>query len=190
MDSRRNSQARLLAGLQVGILGGLATVAWFVTVSLLSFGAPWTLMNLFSASVRHSPWTFQFGFQTIVGMASHLFACGAFGILLGWILPRPSAMARFSIPGAVFSVILSLLLYEFFWMRHIPRLREYVAPGPMLVVHLLFGACVARFPAYFLQLAPPMPEPREIPRPQPPDPLGINPPAPEPEPPMADGTTP
>lgn len=155
MDARRNSIARLLAGLQVGILGGLATLLWFMVLSQVHFRAPWTLLNLFAAHYRGgASWGYSFSWSTLVGAALHLFACGCFGIFIGWVLPRPQAGTRFSVAGAAFGAILSLMVYEFFWRRQVPRLGAFTAPGAILVIHLLIGLCFALFPRYYLKLMP------------------------------------
>ncbi len=156
MDERRNLPARLLAGLQMGIVGGLATLIWFVSVSQFHFRAPWTLINLFSASFRGNPsWGYGFSFATVFGVAMHLFACGLLGMLIGWVLPRPSSGSRISITGAAFGTILSLMVYEFFWRRHVPRLSVFTHPASILMVHFLMGACFSQFPRYFLPLIRP-----------------------------------
>lgn len=162
MDARRNLPARLLAGLQMGIAGGLATLIWFASVSEFHFRAPWTLINLFSASFRGNPaWGYGFSFATVFGVALHLFACGSLGMLIGWMLPRPSAGSRISLTGAAFGAIVSLMVYEFFWRRQVPRLNTFTHPGVILVVHLLIGACFSQFPRYFLRLAPAEAAPQE-----------------------------
>ncbi len=154
MDARRNLSARLLAGLQMGIVGGLATLLWFISVSQFHFRAPWTLINLFSASFRGNPaWGFGFSWSTVVGVALHLFACGSIGMFIGWVLPRPGPNSRISLTGAAFGAIVSLMIYEFFWRRQVPRLNTFIHPGVILMVHLLIGACFSRFPSFFLPLS-------------------------------------
>lgn len=158
MDSRRNLLARLLAGLQVGILGGLATIAWFLALSKWYFSGPWTLLNLFSILLRRgAPWTHTLSAATMTGAALHIFACGMMGMFVGWVLPRPAVRSRTSLAGVTFGMVLSLMIYEFFWKRHLPRLTDQVAPGAILVVHLIIGACIGLFPRFYLQLAPGMP---------------------------------
>lgn len=160
MDARRNLLARLMAGLQVGILGGLVTLVWFAVLSQLQFRAPWTLLNLFGSTLGGNPhWGFGLSWATLTGAALHLFACGAFGMLIGWLLPRPSEGSRYSVAGAAFGALLSLMVYEFFWRRQFPRLNTFVASGGILLVHLIMGAAFSNFPRFFLRLAEPDPTP-------------------------------
>ncbi len=159
MGARRNSLPRLLAGLQVGILGGLATIVWFLILSTLYFRAPWSLINLFSASLRDSAsWGHDFAKLTFTGLAAHVFACGLVGIVVGWLVPRPLQNARISFAALVFGIVISLMVYEFFWRRFVPLLSEYIPATNILMVHLLIGLSLAQFPRFFRRLTPP-PEP-------------------------------
>lgn len=160
MDLRRNLLPRLLAGLEVGILGGLAILVWFFVLSYWNFREPWALLNLFSASLRNSgTWVYGFASSTWTGMAAHLFVCGSLGIFIGWVLPRPTAGTKVSLSGLAFGVIVSLLVYEFVWRKYVPSLGEYVAPAAGIVVHLIFGMCLAQFPRFYLELGEPEAEP-------------------------------
>lgn len=164
MDGRRNLLARLLAGLQAGILGGLVTVIWFMVLSVWSLRSPWALVNLFAASAWHAPsWSANFGIATFTGIALHLAACGFFGMFIGWALPKPPAPSHMSLAGFTFGAILSLMLYEFFWRRLVPSLGAYTTPGAIVTVHLLFGVCVGQFPRFYLKLEPPTGEVLEFP---------------------------
>jgi hypothetical protein len=159
MDQRRNLLARMLAGLQVGILGGLATIAWLLALSEWYFSGPWALLNLFAILIRRgAPWTNSFSFGTLAGGAMHLFACGVLGMFVGWVLPRPNARSRRSLAGAAFGAVLSLMVYEFFWRRHLPRLNDHISPFAILVIHAILGVCIGMFPRFYLQLAPGMPQ--------------------------------
>lgn len=164
MLSRLDSLPRLLAGLQVGILGGLVILGWFVVLSSWYFRTPWALVNLFSASIRDSAtWSYAFARTTWTGMAAHLFACGVLGMFIGWVLPRPHAGLRISLAGLAFGVVLSLMVYEFFWRRYVPLLNTYVPAVAILIVHLLFGLSLAQFPRFYSRLAdePPPSAPEE-----------------------------
>lgn len=163
MDPRRNLLARLLAGLQVGILSGLVTIAWFLALSKWYLSGPWTLLNLFSLMVRRgASWTTGFSMATIAGASLHLFACGVMGVFLGWILPRPRVANRLSHTGILFGIILSLMMYEFFWKRQLPPLEDHVGPGVILVAHLIVGLSAGLFPYFYLSLMPPVAEPEPV----------------------------
>lgn len=153
MDLRRNTLPRLLAGLQVGILGGLSIFLWFLLLSYWGFRSPWGLLNLIAASLRnHATWGLAFTYSTWTGLAAHLFVCGSLGMAVGWILPRPLPQVRISLSGFVFGIVLSLMAYELFWQRYVPLLAEYIRPAASLVSHLLFGLSLAQFPKFYHQL--------------------------------------
>jgi cytochrome b561 len=158
MGARRNSLPRLLAGLQVGILGGLVSIVWFLILSTLYFRAPWSLINLFSASLRDSAtWGHGFSKLTFTGLAAHIFACGLVGMLVGWLVPRPLGNARISFAALVFGIVISLMVYEFLWRRLVPLLSEYIPATSVLMVHLLIGLSLAQFPKFICRLSPPAP---------------------------------
>jgi hypothetical protein len=155
MESRRNLLARLLAGLQVGMLGGLGILAWLIVLSYWYFRAPWALMNLFAASLQNTVyWGRYFSFFTLTGIAAHLFICGVLGVFIGWVLPRPRAETTISFAGLMFGIIISLVAYELLWRRYVPGLSEHLAPAALLITHLIFGMSLAQFPRYYLPMAP------------------------------------
>lgn len=166
MSGVRTSAPRLLAGLQAGILASLAVTAWFLLLSAVSLRAPWALLNLLAASLRnHATWKYGFSATTWTGIAAQVFAGGLLGMFLGWILPRPGRQAAISITGFVFGSVLSLLVYQFFWLRFAPGLQDYVGPAAAWMAHFLFGAGVAQFPRFYLRLEdaePRLPAPPEI----------------------------
>jgi hypothetical protein len=179
MEPRRNLLPRLLAGLQVGILGGLGTLAWLIILSYWNLRGPWALVNLFSYATRGGHvWDFPFSMATLIGISAHLFSCGVLGMFIGWVLPRPQGPPRPSMTGLIFGVVISLMTYEFFWRRQVPALGQYIAPASLLIAHLIFGMSLAQFPRFYLRLE------RADSHPQEPQPQEPQPPQPLPEPPL------
>lgn len=158
MEFRRHALPRLLAGLQIGMLGGLLILAWFVAISGIYFGSPWALINLFAMLAGQGQWTVSLSLSTGIGAAIHLLSCSFLGILIAWVLPRPDPGDRTSIAGMAFGVIVSLLVYEFLWRRMLPALAGTIAPLPIFIAHGLFGASLAQFPRFFLPLVTDPPE--------------------------------
>jgi hypothetical protein len=155
MESRRHLAPRLLAGLQVGILGGLGTLVWLVILSSWSLQGPWTLVNLLAYATHASTnWEYRFSMASVVGMAAHFFTCGSLGLFCGWLLPRPRGRTRISITALIFGVLLSLMTYQLLWVRIAPALGQYIAPVSVWVAHVMFGASLAQFPRFYLRLAP------------------------------------
>ncbi len=155
MESRRHLAPRLLAGLQVGILGGLGTLVWLIILSAWNLQGPWTLVNLLAYATRAAAnWEYRFSMASVVGIAAHLFTCGLLGIFCGWVLPLPRALARVSLTGLIFGMLLSVLTYHMFWVRVAPALEMYIAPASVWVAHSMFGLSLAQFPRYYARLAP------------------------------------
>ncbi|MCS7023843.1 MAG: hypothetical protein NZV14_03495 [Bryobacteraceae bacterium] len=150
MNPRRNLLPRLLAGLEAGILGGLLILLWFLLLSYLGFRSPWGLFNLIASSLQQrATWGLALSSSTWTGLAAHTFACGCLGMFLGWVIPKPSTGRRLSLTAFVFGVIVSLMVYEFFWMRYVPLLGDYVRPLAAAISHLLFGLALAQFPKFY-----------------------------------------
>jgi hypothetical protein len=155
MESRRHLAPRLLAGLQVGMLGGLGTLVWLVILSAWNLQGPWTLVNLLAYATRAAVnWEYRFSMASVIGIAAHLFTCGSLGIFCGWLLPRPHGAARVSITALIFGVLLSLLTYQLFWVRVAPPLSMYIAPAAVWIAHVMFGLSLAQFPRFYIRLAP------------------------------------
>ncbi|MFN7933266.1 MAG: hypothetical protein U0R19_08065 [Bryobacteraceae bacterium] len=155
MESRRHLAPRLLAGLQVGILGGLGTLVWLVILSAWNLQGPWTLVNLLAYATRAAGnWESRFSMASIIGMAAHFFTCGSLGLFCGWLLPRPNGRTRVSIAALIFGVLLSLVTYHMVWVRIAPALGQYIAPASVWVAHVMFGVSLAQFPRFYLMLEP------------------------------------
>lgn len=155
MESRRHLAPRLLAGLQVGILGGLGTLAWLVILSAWYLRGPWTLVNLLAYATHAADnWELPFSMGTVVGISAHMFASGSMGIVAGWLLPLPRGRRRASLAALILGVLLSVLAYEVFWRRIAPALDQYVSPASMWMAHIIFGFGLAQFPRFYMRLEP------------------------------------
>ncbi|MBI4909081.1 MAG: hypothetical protein HY820_36000 [Acidobacteria bacterium] len=169
MTDSRISAPRLLAGLQAGMLAGLVSLGWFILLSYFYFKEPWALINVLAASLRNNAtWGHTFSTVTWTGLSAHIAACSFLGIFLGWVLPRPGPRPRSSLTGLIFGIVLSLFIYQFFWLRFAPLLGEYIAPLGMWIAHLLVGMSLAQFPRFYLRLADPEPQPEPPPEGTPP----------------------
>jgi hypothetical protein len=171
MEARRNLLPRLLAGLQVGMMGGLGIIVWLAVLSTWNLKAPWALVNLFAATIGNRfVWEHAFSFFTLTGLAAHLFLCSLLGIFVGYIVPLPEdSTSQVSLTALVFGVLISLMTYEFYWRRMVPVINDYVTPASFIVAHMIFGLSMAQFPRYFWRLIEePEAEPLDEDLPEPP----------------------
>lgn len=126
----------VLSGLEAGVLGGIAMLAWFVAAMPL-LGRPWYLiLNLLAARfypdryVLLSP-----GMATWSGGAWLIFAAGLVGAIQA-LLGRGGWLYAFAVAAAWY-----LLSYFLVWKRLAPLLTVYV-PQPVLLAGFLLYASV------------------------------------------------
>ena len=167
--------AVFLAGLQAGMIGIGWMLAW---LGLSAMGQPrgfWAAENLM-ASVFHGDAAIRrgFGFSTLSGIALYLLIYSLLGAAFAL-----SVRNRFTSLGTVLLGLLFSLGWYWLWFRALGRaampLVWLLHPENSTVFgHVIFGASIARFPAYLPKpdqpvAAPPGEEPPvpEAPAPEP-----------------------
>jgi hypothetical protein len=125
----------ILVGIEAGIIGGVAMLAWFSLTSPL-LGQPWWLIpNLLANSfyngrnVLVGP-----GFITCVGVSMQLAAAGAVGAMNGILTPG-GRLFGLALAGAWY-----LLCYLFVWKRIAPGLYLYSLQPLIIVGYFLYGS--------------------------------------------------
>jgi hypothetical protein len=137
---------RALAGLQVGITGGLVMLFWFGLDSWLHREFIWKVPHLF-ASLFYEQRIFRaaFGAVTLAGIALVLAQAGAVGILFGSAVLRPPHVLRLAITALVASMSWYWVSQSLLWRHWIPLVPFYTSPYTMVVAHVLYGLCLARY---------------------------------------------
>jgi hypothetical protein len=143
-----------LAGLQAAMLGVLWMLAWLGIDSSWDRRGFWYEENLFSSffyggdAIRSS-----FGVKTMPGLALYLLVYGILGCIFALALRNRVRPLRLLIAGLIFALGWFYLSFHVLWKSAMPLVYLLYADRPMVVAHLIFGVCLARFPAYF-----PMPQ--------------------------------
>ena len=71
---------RALAGIEAGILGGVAMLAWPAVSSLVDLQSIWVVPNLLGSALSgHAVLHRGFGWVTVAGLGLHLFVAGSVG---------------------------------------------------------------------------------------------------------------
>ena len=135
--------ARLLSGLEAGVLGGIVMLALLVSGSLLRGDPWWMTSNLLgstfygTAALNAGP-----GRATVAGSALHIFMTGSigagFGILFGGIQQRRRLVLLGTLAGLIWHGLADALL----WRKLNPLIPMYSAQPATLFSHALFGACL------------------------------------------------
>jgi hypothetical protein len=146
-----------LAGLQAGMIGIGWMLAWLGLSAIGQRRSFWTAENLM-ASVFHGDAAIRrgFGFSTLSGIALYLLIYSLLGA--GFAL---SVRHRFTGLGTVLLGLLFSLGWYWLWFRALGRaampLVWLLHPENSTVFgHVIFGASIARFPAYLPKPDQPM----------------------------------
>ena len=136
---------RALAGVEAGVLGGAAMVAWFMLVSVWQ-GQFWYAVPNLLAGVFYGEVIFRSGFSmvTIAGIAIHLVSGGLVGALFGLLAPAGQTPPRTVLLGLVAGLLWFYFNQFLWWRRTNPLLIYYTAESSMLAAHLLFGVVLGR----------------------------------------------
>jgi hypothetical protein len=126
----------ILAGIEIGVIGGVLLVVW-LAISAPLVGQPWwSILNLFASHsygvriVREGP-----GMVTLSGIAIQILTAGIVGAITGLITPGGRLF------GLAISFIWYALCYGFLWKRYAPMVLY--APQPLLVIgFFLYGSAL------------------------------------------------
>ncbi len=139
---------RALAGIEAGILGGLAMFGWLAVSSLLDLHSGWDVPNLLGSWLQGRPVLHHgFGSVTISGLGLHLFVSGVIGMLFGLGIGDSRNRFRVTLLGLVTGLVWYYFSQVFFWRKLGILSMVYSPPRSMLLGHLFFGLVLGRFPA-------------------------------------------
>ena len=138
---------RALAGIQTGVLGGLAMFGWLAASSALDRQPIWIVPNLL-ASVFYGRDVLRWSFSsiTVAGLALHLFVSGLIGMFFGVLVGESRNRLRVALLG----ILAGLTWYYFsellFW-RKLGVLSTIYSPSrSMLLAHLVYGFVLGWYP--------------------------------------------
>jgi hypothetical protein len=138
-----------LAGLQAGMLGALGMLTWLGIVSIWDRRGFWHDENLFATffygddAVRAG-----FGVKTLPGLALYLIVYSALGFIFAVALRNHVPPRRLLLTALIFASGWFYLSFHLLWKSVMPLVYLLYADRPMIVGHLIYGACLARFPGY------------------------------------------
>jgi hypothetical protein len=173
----------MLAGLQAGMLGALWMLAWLGVGAAWQNRGFWSSENLFSTAFYGSDAVRgDFGLKTLPGLALYLLLYSLLGGLFAIAMRGRPRSASLMLAGVVFALGWFYISFHVIWKSAMPLVYLLYSERPAVVGHLIFGACIGRFPAHYPQparpLEPSMPEALESSQPAGPAPLSDPPVAP------------
>ena len=145
-----------LAGLQAGMIGICWMLAWLGLSAMGQRRSFWTAENLM-ASVFHGGAAIRrgFGASTLSGLALYLLAYSLLGAVFA-----VSVRDRFTGLGTVLVGVLVSMSWYYLWFRALgqsamPLVWLLHDESGTILGHVVFGALMARFPAYLPKLEQP-----------------------------------
>lgn len=138
---------RGLAGVQSGVLGGLAMAGWFLLASAMLKQPLWTVPNLLGSLVSEGLLMRQgFGHGAVAGLAAVLFLGGTTGALFALATSRVRSRRRLVLLGMLAGLVGFYFSNALVFRRLGALAWVYTSPRSLLVAHLLFGAVLGTLP--------------------------------------------
>lgn len=141
--------ARLLAGLEAGVLGGIVMTVWLMLGSLGRGQTFWAAPNLVStALLGRAGLETAFGPATVEGLSLEVVMAGLHGIVFALLVPP--TLRALSVVSA--GILFALASYGFFFgwvLRRLAPLLILHAPRPAwLGAFFLFGMALGFYPSF------------------------------------------
>ncbi len=138
---------RLLAGVETGVLGGVAMLAWFFLSSTLLHHSIWIVPNLLGG-VLHQEAVLRRGFSlvTVSGLSLHLFAAGTVGIVFAVLAGGIRSRRRIMLLGVIAGLVWFYFSNALVWRKLGALAWVYSSPRMLLVGHLIFGVVLGSYP--------------------------------------------
>jgi hypothetical protein len=140
---------RLLAGIEAGVLGGLAMIAGVAVVAAATHQPVWTAPNLF-ASLFLGPTALDRAFRssTLSGLALQLVAAGLLGLAFGACAGGSRSRLRVFLLGILVGLIWYYLTQTLLMRKFGVTALLYIAPKTMLFGNMCFGIVLGLYPVF------------------------------------------
>jgi len=139
---------RALAGIEAGVLGGLAMFGWLALSSLLDFRSIWTAPNLLGSTLSGQA-TLQrdFGWATLLGLGLHLSVSGLIGMTFGLLVGNTARRLRVTLLGMLTGLVWFYFSQALFQRKLGAFVTLYSPPRTLLLAHLVYGLVLGWFPS-------------------------------------------
>jgi len=138
---------RALAGIQTGVLGGLAMMSWLAASSALDRQSIWTIPNLLGSVLSGRDVLRRgFGAVTVAGLALHLCVAGVIGSAFGLLVGESRNRLRVALLGILAGLSWYYVSELLFWKKLGALVLIYSPQRPMLLGHLIYGFVLAWHP--------------------------------------------
>jgi hypothetical protein len=154
MDGNRRRVLHILAGLQSGVLGGVAMLVWLMATSPLHRQPWWAFPNLMASGIfGEAVFRLGFGAASCSGIALLLFMAGLLGSIFALVVPESFSSFRF----VLLAFVTGLAWYYAAASPAVNRwapLAPLYTPAPLLYgAHLIYGCSLALERRHFRKIA-------------------------------------
>ena len=155
-ERRPNTPALImgLAGLQAGVLGGLAGLSYVMLDGFLRGRGPWPFPNLLSTAIySRSGSALAFTWATMSGIALQLVLIGLLGLLVSRLLIQYLARPRFCrIVGLLVGLSWYYVTVRFLWPDLNLDVTRYQPASGALLGYVVLGLVLGLYPKFFHHL--------------------------------------
>ncbi len=153
-----------LAGLQAGMLGVLAMLAWLGISAEWHNRSFWSAENLMASAFWGSDAVRSgFGFGSVAGLALYLLIYSLLGAMLALVVRDRLRPLRVLLVGILFGLAWYYLSFHLIYERALPLVALLHVERQTVLGHLLYGAFVGRYPAFLPKSPEPVPVPPAAP---------------------------
>jgi hypothetical protein len=144
-----NAKDAFLAGLQAGLVALLWMLIWLGMSSILERRGFWAPENLLaSAFYGNRAIRTGFGFSTLSGISLYILIYCPLGALFAMSVRRRLPRFRLTLTAVAVSLLFYYLTFCGLWKTLAPLAAVLHSRSATVLGHVIFGAMLARFPAY------------------------------------------
>ena len=138
-----------LAGLETGVLGGAALLAWYALTSLAAGQAAWEVpARLGAACFGSAFWPERLGFEVAAGASVHIVGAGTAGVLFGLVASCVTSRRRLFLLGTLFGLAWYYVLDQVLLRSAGAGAYPFLFSGPVVAGYLLFGLFLVLYPRF------------------------------------------
>ena len=153
--SRSTLELSALAGLEAGVIGGLAMLLFLFAHSMLRGQVWWSYANLLGSVVYGSSALWRgLGRATLAGIAVQVLTCGIAGVLFGVCFARTRGRLLSLLLGLSCGAIWFFATYWFVFKGIGPLVPVYASQPATLLGHLILGFVLSRTSTLYLEWPP------------------------------------
>jgi MFS-type transporter involved in bile tolerance (Atg22 family) len=139
---------RALAGVEAGVLGGLAMFGWLAASAVIDLRSIWTVPNLLGSTLSGQQVLQRgFGWTTLLGLGLHFSVSGLIGAAFGLVVGNAARRLRVTLLGMLTGLIWYYFSRALFWRKLGVFVTLYKPPQTLLLGHLVYGLVLGWFPS-------------------------------------------